>query len=75
MAIAALLVLFSCANMDEDEQVDAYELLIVKTENHELQTDYAAQVKGKQDIRIIPRVEGYLQRRTAREEGAGAICH
>lgn len=60
-ALAAMLVITSCANMDEDEQEDAYELLTVKTENHELQTDYAAQVKGKQDIRIIPRVEGYLQ--------------
>ena len=47
--------------MDDNEQVEEYELLTVNTENHELQTDYAAQIKGKQDIRIIPRVEGYLQ--------------
>lgn len=61
ITIAVLLVISSCANMDDNEQVEEYELLTVNTENHELQTDYAAQIKGKQDIRIIPRVEGYLQ--------------
>ena len=62
--IAAIAVVFTgCGGeqKQDGQQAENYELLTIKTENHEVQTEYAAQVKGRQNIRIIPRVEGYLQ--------------
>lgn len=38
-----------------------YELLTIAPENYEAETEFAAQIKGRQDIRIIPRVDGYLE--------------
>lgn len=45
----------------EGDEPQEYELLTLKTQSHEVETEYAAQVRGAQDIRIVPRVEGYLQ--------------
>lgn len=45
-------------NADESQ---SYELLTIAPKNHTVETEYAAQIRGAQDIRIIPRVEGYLQ--------------
>lgn len=38
-----------------------YELMTVTTRDFEMSTRYAAKIKGRQDVRIIPRVDGYLQ--------------
>ncbi|MBR4786550.1 MAG: efflux RND transporter periplasmic adaptor subunit [Bacteroidales bacterium] len=57
------MVMFSCASrqQNEGEEPKHYELLTITTGDHELSTEYAASLKGQQDIRIIPRIEGYLQ--------------
>lgn len=44
-----------------EEGAKEYELLTVETKNHTVDAEYAAQIRGAQDIRIIPRVDGYLQ--------------
>ncbi len=46
---------------DEGDEPKNYELLTVTASDYELTTEYAASLKGQQDIRIIPRIEGYLQ--------------
>lgn len=55
--------MFSCIShqKNEGDEPKHYELLTIKTSDHELATEYAASLKGQQDIRIIPRIEGYLQ--------------
>lgn len=62
MLFAALL-LAACGGQrqDEDEEAKQYDLLTITAGDHELTTEYAASLKGQQDIRIIPRIEGYLQ--------------
>lgn len=57
------IVMFSCIShqKNESDEPKHYELLTIKTSDHELATEYAASLKGQQDIRIIPRIEGYLQ--------------
>lgn len=56
-------VMLSCASRQQNEGDESkhYELLTVATSDHKLTTEYAASLKGQQDIRIIPRIEGYLQ--------------
>ena len=56
-------MMISCASyqQNEDDEPKQYELLTIKASDHELTTEYAASLKGQQDIRIIPRIEGYLQ--------------
>lgn len=61
--LAILPLLDSCKIMpnDETESAMSYELMTVTKSNHELSVEYAAQIRGLQDVRIIPRVDGYLQ--------------
>ncbi len=56
-------LMLSCASRQQNEGDEAkhYELLTITASDHELSTEYAASLKGQQDIRIIPRIEGYLQ--------------
>ena len=57
------MVMFSCASRQQNEgdEPKHYDLLTITVGDHELATEYAASLKGQQDIRIIPRIEGYLQ--------------
>lgn len=57
------IVMFSCIShqKNESDEPKQYELMTIKASDHELATEYAASLKGQQDIRIIPRIEGYLQ--------------
>lgn len=61
--ILVSMMMISCASyqQNEDDEPKQYELLTIKASDHELTTEYAASLKGQQDIRIIPRIEGYLQ--------------
>lgn len=62
--IALTFLLAACSgdgNMQEEETQE-YELLTVQAKDCNVDVEYAAQIRGRQDIRIIPRVEGYLQR-------------
>ncbi len=55
-------MLCSCNDsvQDESSEPEYYELLTVDTQDYTINTEYPASIKGNQDIRIIPRVEGYL---------------
>lgn len=57
------LLIAACGGQRQDEGGEAkqYDLLTIAASDHELTTEYAASLKGQQDIRIIPRIEGYLQ--------------
>lgn len=57
------MVMLSCASRQQNEgdEPKHYKLLTITASDHELTTEYAASLKGQQDIRIIPRIEGYLQ--------------
>ena len=60
---AFLFSLFISCNdavQDESSEPENYELLTVDTQDYTINTEYPASIKGNQDIRIIPRVEGYL---------------
>lgn len=68
--LLAFVVLFSACSgggTKQEEEAQDYELITVKTRNQQVDVEYAAQIRGMQDIRIIPRVEGYLQRVLVKE--------
>ena len=58
--LLSLLVSCNDAVQDESYEPENYELLTVDTQDYTINTEYPASIKGNQDIRIIPRVEGYL---------------
>lgn len=60
---ALLFLLFSCGNNSPEEQnePETHELLTVAMQDYTMSTAYPASIQGNQDIKIIPRVEGYLQ--------------
>ncbi len=59
------LLMLSCASSHQQEndldEPQSHELLTIAARNFEINTEYAATIKGLQDISIIPRIEGYLQ--------------
>lgn len=59
------ILMLSCASSHQQEndldEPQSHELLTIAFRNFEINTEYAATIKGLQDIRVIPRVEGYLQ--------------
>lgn len=57
-----LSLLVSCNDgvQEEFSEPENYELLTVDSQDYTINTEYPASIKGNQDIRIIPRVEGYL---------------
>ena len=60
---ALAFLLFSCGdNLPEEQNVpETHELLTVAMQDYTMSTEYPASIQGNQDIKIIPRVEGYLQ--------------
>lgn len=46
---------------NQEESGAAFKTLIVSRSNLQLSQDYPASIEGRQSIRIIPRIEGYLQ--------------
>lgn len=62
--IIVLTVLFTaCGSVDKGDEnaISEYELMTVQKGEYDMQMEYAAQINGKADIRIVPRIEGYLQ--------------
>lgn len=60
----SLLFLFSaCGGRQAEFQQEAqtFPLLTIVKKSHSIDNQYPASIKGRQDIRIIPRVDGYLQ--------------
>ena len=60
---ALAFLLFSCGNNSPEKQnvPETHELLTVAMQDYTMSTEYPASIQGNQDIKIIPRVEGYLQ--------------
>ena len=61
--LVTMILLSSCktGDVENEESVKKYELLTVATQDYTLNAVYPASIQGEQDIKIIPRVEGYLQ--------------
>ena len=61
--LVAMMLLNSCKNgeVENEESAKKYELLTVATQDYTLNAVYPASIQGEQDIKVIPRVEGYLQ--------------
>ncbi len=59
----SVLMLLGCGGRksEAEEKPQQYELLQVNACDYVVNTEYAASLKGQQDIRVIPRIEGYLQ--------------
>lgn len=66
--LAIAMILASCGksalNSNEDQQ---FNLMAVKPRSITLSNTYSASIRGQQDIRIIPRVDGYLTEVLIRE--------
>lgn len=56
-------LMLSCVSRQQNEgdEPKHYDLMTITVGDHEQATEYAALLKGQQDIRIISRIEGYLQ--------------
>jgi len=69
LLFVALYLLSGCAFNQgrQDDALQQYELLTIEPRNFETNMEYAAQIRGRQDIKIIPRVEGYLEEIKIRE--------
>jgi membrane fusion protein (multidrug efflux system) len=67
--VVTVLLLTGCGNNQAGEQIEAqkYELLTVKQQDYTIVNSYPASIKGRQDIKIIPRVDGYLESIHVRE--------
>jgi membrane fusion protein, multidrug efflux system len=61
--IALALLAAACSHRVQNQPADtaAYELLTIEKQNYSIESEYPASIQGKQDIRIIPRVDGYLE--------------
>ncbi len=67
--IVLTVILSACsARVDDNEDdIQSYELMTITHKEFSVEVEYAAQIRGMQDIRIVPRVEGYLQRVCVKE--------
>jgi len=63
MMTSMTLLAFSCKTNESDatDSAESHQLMTVSKSNHEVTVEYAAFIRGLQDVKIIPRVEGYLQ--------------
>lgn len=60
ICLAFMMIFTSCGQNTPGQQSAQYKLLEIKLSDVNLSTNYSASIKGKQDIKIIPRVDGYL---------------
>lgn len=61
------LLLVSCGKGEQSEDAAAYEIMVAESAEHSAESEYPATVRGVQDVRIIPRVEGYLTKVCVKE--------
>lgn len=60
--VAFSLIMAGCRQQNKKEDfVTAFKTMIVKKSDITLKQEYPASIKGRQSIKIIPRVDGYLQ--------------
>lgn len=62
LGLATLAILVSCSKKQEskEEPVAEYPTMVVKTQDAELESTYAATIKGQEDIEIRPRIDGFI---------------
>ena len=56
------MALASCRHKNNGEELLTYKLLEINSSNVSIPNSYSASIKGKQDIKIIPNVSGYLDK-------------
>lgn len=62
--MALTLLVSSCGKKQgdkEQEVAEEYPTMVVKAQTAQLESTYAATIKGQEDIQIMPRVEGYIK--------------
>jgi len=61
--VAAVAMLISCQNNagEQDNAVKSFETMTVSKQDITFLQTYPAQVEGRQSVKIVPRVEGYLR--------------
>ena len=60
----ALILLASCGNKSQTQQeapVQEYPVMVMTTQDANMQSVYPATIKGQEDIEIKPRVDGYIE--------------
>lgn len=62
LLICSVVALTSCGNGGNGEESLTYKLLEVKPSEINMTNSYSASIKGKQDVKIIPNVSGYLNK-------------
>lgn len=60
LSLGGILITSSCNQQTETHVNSDYKLLRIEPSEIRLNNPYSAAIRGKQDIRIIPRVDGYL---------------
>lgn len=60
LSLGGIMIVSSCQQKNETQVNSDYKLLKIKATDIELESPYSAAIRGKQDIKIIPRVEGHL---------------
>lgn len=57
----AVLTLVACSTKPtQHDDVQVYKLLHIESNDIQLSSNYSASIRGQQDIKIVPRVDGYL---------------
>jgi multidrug efflux pump subunit AcrA (membrane-fusion protein) len=67
--LATALALAGCGQQGAEEKTPAtdFETMTVSKQDITLEQSYPAQIEGRQSIKIIPRVEGYLHQICVKE--------
>ena len=67
--LATALVIAGCRQQGAEEEAPAsgFETMTVSKQDITLEQSYPAQIEGRQSVKIIPRVEGYLQQICVKE--------
>lgn len=67
LLFTAAVSLLSCQQTSEKKNVRKYDVMVLKTTSRELSSSYSATIRGKQDIDIRPKVQGYITAIKVRE--------
>ncbi len=63
IGILSLLLLIGCGNKQDNkgqQQIPEYETLVVSEKDAELETVFPVTIKGKEDVEIRPRIDGFI---------------
>jgi len=64
LGILSLLFLIACGNKQDDkkeaQEAPEYETMVVSEKDTELRTTFPATIKGKEDVEIRPRIDGFI---------------